>query len=147
MFKFLVPELRAWLLGFFFMVWLLPTVANVPPLEARRDQLMEKRFRDALAALREHDDAQTLKLLKTMEQEFTAEMLKLKPAYQAWYRSLTAEEKRKLLHQASIKQWMLLMQEIQFDACIQRRFRENPALKREYESIQFVCDTAAALEP
>lgn len=126
------------------MLWL-TTALTVPPLEARRDQLMEKRFSSSIAALRENEDAKTIELLKAMALEFTREMQKLKPEYQAWYHSLSAEEKRNLLFQADSKKWLELMQEIQFDACIQRRFRENVKLKQEYESIQFLCDRAAEI--
>lgn len=127
-------------------MFLLTTALSVPPLEARRDQLMEKRFSESLAALREKDDAKTIELLKAMAHEFMSEMQKLMPDYQAWYQSLSAEEKLMLLYQGGTKKWLQLMREIQLDACIQRRFNENVKLKQEYESIQFLCDKAAEME-
>lgn len=136
-----------WLvLGWFSNMGFLATI-SVPPLEARRDQLMEKRFSDSLAALREKDNAKTIELLKAMAHEFIVEMQKLKPHYQEWYRSLSAEEKLMLLYQVDPKKkWLLLMQKIQFDACIQHRFKENVKLMQEYERIQFLCDKAAEME-
>ncbi|AHM62680.1 hypothetical protein D770_22165 [Flammeovirgaceae bacterium 311] len=139
-----ISFIRLSLMWFALMVSI-STAHSVPPLEAKRDQLMEKRFSDSLAALREQDDAKTIALLKAMAHEFTEEMEKLKPQYQEWYLSLSAAEKRKLLYETDTKNWLQLMQEIQFDACIQRRFRENQKLKQEYESIQFLCDKAAEI--
>ncbi len=144
MFNILIPHIRSLLICFAFM-FSMSTGVSVPPLEAKRDQLMEKRFSISLAALREKDDAKTIALLKAMAREFSVEMQKLKPAYQKWFTSLTPEEKRMLLYQANTKNWLQLMQEIQFDASIQRRFKENVRLKQEYENIQFLCDKAAEL--
>lgn len=116
------------------------------PLEAKRNQLMEKRFSDTLVALREPEDTKTLQLLSQMAQRFVFEMKELKPHYQQWYQSLSDEEKRKLFYASSNKRWMLLMQEIQADTLIQQRFRESQRLRQEYTRLQFLCDQAAELK-
>lgn len=146
MFTFSLIYLRLLLTWASFTLSLSAAQLPVPPLEAKRDQLMEMRFETSLAALREKDDAKTIALLKIMAGNFTAGIRKIKPEYQLWYRSLTVEEKRMLLYQAKTKRWLQLMEEIQLDTCIQSRFKSNMALKQEYESIQFICDKVLEMD-
>lgn len=119
---------------------------SLPALELKRDEIMEKRYAAALAALRTADEAQTYLRLRNMANEFVTEINKLKPAYQQWYKSLSTEEKKRLLHRSYTKKWLLLMQEIQFDEAIQQRFMTNITLKREYENLQYLCNRAQEIE-
>lgn len=114
--------------------------------ESKRNMLMEKRFSLSLAALREKDDIKTGIMLRTMTKDFILEMEKLKPSYQKWYRSLSPEEKKRMFNASITKTWFLLMQEIQSDELILERLRRDPALKQEYERLQFQCDRAAILQ-
>ena len=117
----------------------------VPQLEQQRDELIEKRFAASLAALREMDDQKAVAMLRAMTKEYIAGMEKLRPAYEQWYKKLSAEEKMQLVRGLSNKKWIPLMQEIQFDRLIQERFRNNLNLKREYDHLQFICDRATEL--
>ncbi|WP_224994419.1 hypothetical protein [Cesiribacter sp. SM1] len=119
---------------------------SLPAMEAKKDQLLEKRYATCLLALREKDDAKTLTMLQAMAEEYIAEMEKFKPAYEKWYRSLSLEESTELLEQINNKKWILLMQELQFDEEIFKRFIKNPELKQEYENIQFQCDLASRMD-
>ncbi len=118
---------------------------GVPPLEAKRDLLLEKRFSASLAALREKNDTKTLAMLKSMAREYITEMDKLRPLYESWYNALSGIEKVQLLQASNRKRWISLMQEIQFDREILNRFLANPTLQREYENIQFMCERASEL--
>jgi hypothetical protein len=144
---FFVTELIQVLLAAIFMfVPVYYQQDNLPTLELKRDEIMEKRYAASLAALRTADEAQTYLKLRTMTNEFISEINKLKPAYQQWYKALSTEEKKRLLYRSYTKRWLLLMQEIQFDEAIQRRFLTDLPLKREYENLQYLCNRAQEID-
>lgn len=140
--KYLIQAGLLWLL-MLSMRGILPNAQLLPPLEAKRVELMEMRFALSLEALREPDDEKALAMLKHMAKEYISSMDALKPGYQKWHSELSAADKKVLRESSTQRKWLQLMQEIQFDEAITERFRARPELKRAYERIQFQCDRAA----
>ena len=115
-----------------------PHVASAPttdihPTEAKYDKVMEKYALGMKAAFAEKDDKKTIAMATNLLNGLVAELEKMRPELELWFKGMNEKEKEALEQRIGGKAYMKTIFEILLDPAIGTRIEKNPELKKALE--------------